>query len=155
MPQIAKGGKFIFGWSVIKNNYMIQLPFLAVEEYNITSEKKVYIISGSEHTSGFCVSRKGILGCSKMKDILTDNPLLNDYKTKEGEFLKYKGRLYCWLPVSDDGILQFTEDIIKILSLKIGDKLLSIRGSDVAFVMGVKGRLVEYATKSNDAIEVY
>ena len=155
MPQIAKGGKFIFGWSIIKNDYTIQLPTLAVEEYKITSDKKVYIMSGSEHTGGFCVSRKGILCCSKMKSVLTDNPLLNNYKTKEGAFIKYKGRLYCWLSVSDNGTLLFTDEILKSLSLEIGNKLLSIRGSDLAFAMGVKGRVVEYAANCEEEIDFF
>jgi len=155
MPQIAKGGKFVFGWSIIQDNYTIQLPALAVEEYKIVSEKKVYIMSGSKHTGGFCVSRKGILCCSKMKNVLVDNPLLNNYQTKEGEFIKYKGRLYCWLSVSDNGTLLFTDEILKSLSLKIGDKLLSIRGSDLAFVMGVKGRLIEHATNCEKEIDIF
>ena len=35
MPQVTKGGKFIFGWSVINKNLKIQLPQMAINEYNV------------------------------------------------------------------------------------------------------------------------
>ena len=45
MPQVTKGGKYIFGWSKIRNDLSIQLPQMAIDEYNITSEGKVFLIS--------------------------------------------------------------------------------------------------------------
>lgn len=42
MPQMNKGGKFIFGKSVITDNGMIQIPDQAVQEYSIT--RSVYKI---------------------------------------------------------------------------------------------------------------
>ncbi|MBN2695882.1 hypothetical protein JXR93_14575, partial [bacterium] len=64
-------------------------------------------------------------------------------KIDEGEFIKYKGRVYCWLSITTEGKIVLTENILSELSLKKGDKLLSIRGSNIAFVMGVKGPLIE------------
>ena len=63
MPQMNKGGKFIFGKSVITDNGMIQIPDQAAQEYSITSEGKVYLFTGSKSTGGFCVTRKGLLEC--------------------------------------------------------------------------------------------
>lgn len=155
MPQITKGGKFVFGWSKINSDFTIQLPQTAIDEYNITSEGKVYLISGSKKTGGFCVSKKGLLYNSKIGNVLTDIPSLIDYQIDEGEFVKYKGRLYCWQSVSKTGVLQFTDTLLNTLSLKVNDKLLSIRGSDIAFVMGVKGPLIERANSFEGKIEVY
>ncbi len=42
MPQMNKGGKFIFGKSLIRNDLTIHLPAQALTEYNATAEKKVY-----------------------------------------------------------------------------------------------------------------
>ena len=155
MPQVTKGGKFIFGWSVINKNLKIQLPQMAINEYNITSEDKVYLVSGSKKTGGFCVTKRELLYNSKIGNILIDTPLLSDYKIPEGEFVKYKGRLYCWLSISSNGVLQLNDTILNTLSIKIGDKLLSIRGSDISFVMGVKGPLIERAINFEGNIEVY
>ena len=95
MPQMNKGGKFIFGKSLIRNDLTIHLPPQALTEYNATAEGKVYLFTGSKVTGGFCVTRKGLLEPSKLGHILTDNPALLKYRTAEGEFVPYKGRSYC------------------------------------------------------------
>ena len=56
MPQMNKGGKFIFGESVIRPDGRVQLPPQAVDEYRIASEGKVYLLTGSKMTGGFCLS---------------------------------------------------------------------------------------------------
>ena len=42
MPQMNKGGKFIFGKSLVRENGNVQFPTQAVGEYDISSEGKVY-----------------------------------------------------------------------------------------------------------------
>jgi hypothetical protein len=145
MPQLNPGGKFVFGWSVIRKDRTIHLPPLAVKEYRISPEGRVILISGSKKTGGFCVSNKGMLEKSNLRGLFEENPLFAEYRTNECEWIKYKGRLYCWLSVNADGILTIDDTSLKILWLNIGDKLLSIRGSDIAFVMGAKGPLIERA----------
>lgn len=46
MPRMNKGGKFIFGKSIIRNDRIIQIPEQAIQEYNITSESKIYLFMG-------------------------------------------------------------------------------------------------------------
>lgn len=43
MPQMNKGGKFIFGESDICADGRVQLPTQAADEYCIASEGKVYL----------------------------------------------------------------------------------------------------------------
>ncbi|WP_428769754.1 hypothetical protein V1L52_11360 [Treponema sp. HNW] len=43
MPHMTKGGKFIFGKSLIKQDGTVQLPTQTVEEYNITADTKIYL----------------------------------------------------------------------------------------------------------------
>ena len=43
MPQMNKGGKFIFGKSLIHNDRTIQIPAQAIKEYCIVDEGKVYL----------------------------------------------------------------------------------------------------------------
>ena len=155
MPQITKGGKYIFGWSVIKDDLSIQFPVKAIKEYSITSEGKVFIISGSKQTGGFVVSKKELLYHSKIGNILTDTPFLCDYKTEEGEFVKYKGRLYSWISIFDNGKIQLNQSMLETLDLEVGQKLLSIRSSDIAFCMGAKGQLVERAENYQCEIEIF
>ncbi|WP_032122485.1 hypothetical protein [Clostridium amazonitimonense] len=155
MPQMNKGGKFIFGISILRDDLCIQFPTQAIKEYDITSEGKIFLISGSKKTGGFVVTRKGLLYDSKIGNILKDTAKLCNYELAQGEFVKYKGRLYCWLNISSDGKIQITPNMMNTLEINIGDKLLSIRGSDIGFTMGAKGPLLEKAENFHGEIEIY
>lgn len=155
MPQMNKGGKFIFGRSLIREDFTIHLPPQALTEYNATAEGKVYLFTGSKITGGFCVTRRGLLEPSKLGHILIDNPALQNYQTSEGEFIKYKGRSYCWVSISKTGIIQLNQEMVDFLNLEIGMKLLSIRSSDIAFTMGAKGPLLERAENYDGEITIY
>lgn len=82
-------------------------------------------------------------------------PQLLRYTAVPGEFLPYKGRAYCWLPVSSSGEIQLPEEALRFLSLSPGMLLLSIRSSDIAFTMGAKGPLLERAEQYEGEIPVY
>ncbi len=145
MPQMNKGGKFIFGKSIIREDGRIQIPAQAIQEYRITFEKKIYIFTGSKVTGGFCVTRKGLLQPSKLGHILTDTPDLLNYASQYGQFIQYKGRSYCWIDITEEGQIVLTREMMDFLHLEPNMQLLSIRSSDIAFTMGVKGPLLERA----------
>lgn len=150
-----KGGKFIFGKSLIRDDFIIQLPTQALTEYQAEIEGKVYLFTGSKVTGGFCITRKGLLEPSKLGHILTDNPILQNYQNTAGKFIKYKGRFYCWINISKTGRIQLNQEMMKFLDLKIGMELLSIRSSDIAFTMGAKGLLLEKAKNYDGEIIIY
>ncbi len=150
-----KGGKFIFGKSLIRSDGTVQLPPQAIEEYRIADEGRVYLFTGSKITGGFCVTRKGLLHPSKLGHILDDNPQLLDYTAPCGCFIKYKGRFYCWVEISKTGQIVLTKEMMNFLSVKPGTELLSIRSSDIAFTMGAKGPLLEKAENYNGEIPVF
>lgn len=56
MPQLNKGGKFVFGLSVIHENRSVQIPPQAINEYRLSNENKIIIFTGSKITGGFCVT---------------------------------------------------------------------------------------------------
>ena len=147
MPQMNKGGQFVFGLSLIQGGGTVQLPAQAIAEYGIAAEGRVYLFTGSKVTGGFCVTHKGLLAPSMLGHILTENPALQEYHTPEGEFVRYKGRFYCWLRISAGGARHFRPDALAFLGLAPGMRLLSIRSSDIAFTMGAKGPLLERAAR--------
>ena len=155
MPQMNKGGKFIFGQSLIKDHGILQFPKQAIEEYDIMADGKVYLFTGSKSTGGFCVTRKGLLELSKLGHILTETPELMEYTAEQGAFIKYKGRSYAWVNISDDGQIALTDEMMKFLKIEPGMKLLSIRSSDIAFTMGAYGRLVEESMRHEDEIPLF
>lgn len=155
MPQMNKGGKFIFGMSEIKENGVVQIPTQAISEYRIADEGKVYLFTGSKITGGFCVTRKGLLLPSKLGHILTETPELMNYTSEQGEFIQYKGRSYCWVNISDEGQIVLTEKMMKFLNIRPTMRLLSIRSSDIAFTMGAKGPLLEKADNYEGEIPLF
>lgn len=155
MPQMNKGGKFIFGKSLIRPNGTVQLPPQTIEEYHIADEGKVYLFTGSKITGGFCVTRKGLLHPSKLGHILDENPQLLDYTAPCGSFIKYKGRSYCWVEISALGQIVLTKEMMDFLSVQPGMELLSIRSSDIAFTMGARGPLLEKAENYDGEIPVF
>lgn len=160
MPQLNKGGKFIFGFSVIRPDLTIRLPPQAVSEYNAARDGKVVIFTGSKITGGFCVTTYPLLSGSKLKHILEECPKLRDCQLPAGKFVPYKGRRYAWLGIDENGVIQMPRSALSVLNLQSGMELLAIRSSDIAFTMGAKGPLLERAyrfqeEKCNNYIERY
>lgn len=155
MPQMNRGGKFIFGGSVIGLGGLVQLPPQAVEEYSIAAEGRVYLFTGSRSTGGFCVTRRGLLLPSKLGHILTETPELLNYAAPSGRFIPYKGRAYCWVEISEGGAVRLTGEMLAFLHLTPGMRLLSIRSSDIAFTMGAKGSLLERAAGFDGEIPMF
>ena len=51
--------------------------------------------------------------------------------------------------------VQLPQKTLKFLNLKAGDRLMSIRSSDIAFTMGAKGPLIEKGMNYPGQIEVF
>ena len=75
--------------------------------------------------------------------ILDDCPALSQYTIDEGEFVRYKGRGYTWLHISQNGVVRLPENTMRYLNLSCGDILMSIKSSDIAFTMGARGPLMD------------
>lgn len=147
MPQLNKGGKFIFGRSLIRENGSVRIPDQAMREYGMAEEKSAYLFTGSKSTGGFCVTRRGLLEPSRLGHILRDKPELLHCSSEPGAFLPYKGRSYCWVELPSNGEILLSADMLRFLELAPGMELLSIRSSDIAFTMGARGPLLERAAR--------
>ena len=155
MPQLNKGGKFVFGLSVIRPDLTIHIPPQALSEYDAVRDGKVIIFTGSKITGGFCVTTYSLLSNSKLKHILEDCPALRDCLLLEGEFMQYKGRKYAWISIDGSGVIKVPPKTLSVLDLHSGMELLSIRSSDIAFTMGAKGPLMERAYSFNGNMAKY
>lgn len=91
------------------------------------------------------MTRRGLLLPSKLGHILTDCSGLGDGSLPPARLLAYKGRSYCWLPISPEGELSLPQGLMEQLQLTPGLVLLAIRSSDIAFTMGARGPLLERA----------
>ncbi len=61
MPQIARGGKNVFGWSKVGIDGKIVIPPEAIEEYSLNEDDRTILIPGSKTSGGFGLSSKRIL----------------------------------------------------------------------------------------------
>lgn len=154
MPQMTKGGKYIFGWSKIKEDGKLSFPTMAIEEYKLEKEKYIYIVSGSKQTGVFCVMPEPLLSDSKLNNILVKNKCLAERSLKEGELILYKGRMYGWLSLEGTNV-NLTQSLMDYLGVSTGDKLLAIRSSNIAFTMGFRGSLIDKANNFNGRIEMF
>ena len=91
---------------------------------------------------------------SKLKNILEENPSLAKRSLREGELITHKGRKYGWLVLNKSAVY-LTDDLMKMLEIKVGDKLLAIRSRDIAFTMGIKESLIEKANDYQGIIEEF
>ena len=155
MPQVTKGGKFIFGWSRIREDGTLNLPPQAMAEYDIACEGNVILFTGSQSTGGFCVTRRGLWMNSKLGFVLADTPAVSEYASAPYTWTRLKGRSYCWAAVSETGALRLPPETLAFLHMQAGDELLSIRSSDIAFTMGRHGPLVERAQGYKGTIRQY
>ena len=154
MPQIVKGGKYLFGWSKVGNNGKIKIPPEAYKEYNLKLDKCAILFSGSKTSGGFGLSSVRILRNSIMIELIDKNNLLANYKISEGEIIEFKIKKYCWLTIHEDKNIKLPEMTLKAFGINKNDTLLSGRGSHLAIGFIAKGPIYEEA-KKHPEIEIF
>ena len=158
MPQIVKGGKCVFGWSLVHTSGRILIPQEAYDEYNLTGVDKLVLIPGSSTSGGF-----GLITISELKhtpfneilDCLGYSDKKNDFKTPELNLIKFKkNRYYCWINIDKKNYFKLSPEVLEAYGIQIGDKLLVVRGSGHALSFIIRGKIVETVT-SHPEIEVF
>ncbi|MBN1538400.1 MAG: hypothetical protein JW908_16810 [Anaerolineales bacterium] len=154
MPQIAKGGKYIFGWSLVREDGRLKIPEEALEEYGFIPGENVILLSGSKTSGGFIVTTKAAIQRSKISNILLEIPTLAEYQISDTKVIKHKGRFYGWTILKPGGVLELPNTTLSIFGVKPGDHLLAIRGSNLGIGMGVRGPIIE-AARQHPEIAVF
>jgi bifunctional DNA-binding transcriptional regulator/antitoxin component of YhaV-PrlF toxin-antitoxin module len=147
MPQLVKGGKYVFGWSRIMSNGLVIIPPEAIVEYKLKTGKEVILISGSKTSGGFVITAKSLLKRSAIGDMVLKNPELKNSYNKDGKITEYKNRKYGWTEIRILNSIKLSKQMLEAFGIRPGDELLSVRGSHVGIGMIVKGPLIEHAKK--------
>jgi hypothetical protein len=107
VPRLTKGGKWVFGWTVIGANGEIPIPPEAFREYGYDFGDIVFFLKGSKTSGGFSIGRSERLAQSKIE---------------------------LRLRLLGQGVIDPSRQIVQPtdLSLKPGDRLLVVRGSGLA-----------------------
>ena len=147
MPQLVKGGKYVFGWSIISEYGGILIPEEALHEYQFKSGEKVIIMPGSYASGGFSIAKESLLAESRLSDILAWNPDLAEFRIEEGNIIDIKGKKLCWATIHAGGFLQLPPHTLEVYGVKPNDYLLAVRGSYIGIGMVAKGAIFEEAKK--------
>ena len=119
MPQLVKGGKWVFGWVVIGPRREIPIPLEAYLEYGFQAGDEVVFLKGSRRSAGFSVGRAEKI------------PVwLQKRKLGQGR-IDMPGRVIAPLEVG----------------VQPGDRLLAARGSGLALGFLACGPIYEVALK--------
>jgi hypothetical protein len=150
MPQLEKGGKYTYGWSVVGSDGRIPLPPEALDEYGFESGDKLILVPGSETSGGFSITTKDLLDKPPLSQVLADNPDLARYDVSPGEPVEYDGRVYAWVELTADKCIKLPLRTLRYYGVNPSDSLLSVRGSRIGIGFAVRGRLVETARNHSE-----
>jgi hypothetical protein len=129
VPQLVKGGKWVFGWAIVGADGEIPIPPKAFLEYKYQFGEEVYFIKGSQTSGGFSIGRSERLTKSKINLGLH---LLSQGMIDQSRMIAHPSNL----------------------DLKPGERLLVVRGSGVALGFLQRGPIYEEALRYIE-IETY
>lgn len=153
MPQLVKGGKYVFGWSIVNPEGRITIPPEAFEEYGFVGHSRGILISSSKTSGGFAVAVPDTLKASQLSVLLKQCPDLAGFRISESEVVKCGQKVCCWVTLHDNHFV-VPEHTLQCYGVTHGVLLLVVRGSGLAPAFIVRGRIVEEAWKHPE-IEVF
>lgn len=150
MPQLVKGGKYVYGLSKISRTGVIVIPPEAMAEYRFRDDDRVIIMSGSRQSGGFGITRSDILQKTNLAGIIQDIPGLASYQIPENEAIKNKGRWLCWSIIRTGGYIQLPVETLLRYGAKPGNLLAVGRGSNLALAFIARGVILEEALRHTE-----
>jgi hypothetical protein len=122
MPQLVKGGKWIFGWVVVGPRGELEIPPAAWDEYQFQVGDEVAFLPGSRRSGGFGLSTSRLLA---------------------GMPAPFQGRALAQGRIDEPGKVMVPEEA----GVQPGDRLLAVRGSGRALGYVARGPIYEEALK--------
>jgi hypothetical protein len=126
MPQLEKGGKWVFGWVVVQPGIKIAIPPEAYREYSFRAGEEIVFTRGSRRSGGFGIGRADKIPPLLRKRVLT------------------QGRM------GKNGRVALPPEV----SVQVSDQLLAVRGSGLALGFLAQGPIYEEALKHPE-LEVF
>jgi len=120
MPQLVKGGKWVFGWVTVGPGRELAIPPEAWDEYGFRVGDAVTFIAGSRRSAGFGLSHGRLL--ADMATVLRVRALAQGH-------IEQPGRVF--VPAA--------------VGVQPGDRLLAVRGSGRALGFVAQGPIYEEA----------
>lgn len=150
MPQLVKGGKYVFGWSRVGATGRVLIPPEAVEEYGLQEDMQVVLVSGSRTSGGFGLMKPGLVETSPLGLPLRQCPGLAD-AASEGKLTEWNRRLYARVALHSGSFgLPAAAGPGYGYDLQAGDLLLVVRGSYVGPSFLSRGPLLAEARRHSE-----
>jgi len=92
MPKLVKGGKYVFGWSLVRENGRVGVPPEALDVYGFTPGSRLLLIPGSKKSGGFSLTTYGKLRQTPVGRFLEDAPSSLVIAFPKGGWLISRGR---------------------------------------------------------------
>jgi hypothetical protein len=157
MPQLVKGGKYVFGWTKLNPDLRIRIPDETYHEYHLNRSEKLIIISGSKTSGGFGVVAPDSLIKSKMGSGITYLAGYikesDSFSTEKLEILRSGKRFITWTCLDKEKYFTLSDKLADLLNIRINDKLLVARGSGVGPAFIARGRIYDEALKHKNIPE--
>jgi hypothetical protein len=132
MPQLVRGGKWVYGWVVVGPSGELVIPPEAWREFNFRAGDEVIFLAGSRTSGGFAIS-----STSKLAKLQT--------RTGSGPLRELaRGRF-------DSGWLTAPPQA----GARPGDRLLAVRGSSLGLGFVGRGPIYEEAVRQTDRLQVF
>ncbi len=151
MPQIVKGGKWVYGWSVAGMDCRVPVPEEAREEYAFSPGEDVLVMSGSRSSKGFAVTTTELLSGTPFQRHFLE--CLDSYEQNmtpdehpRAVFTR-KGKVLSRVFLDERCCLHMWPALLEQYGVSPFDRLLVIRGSGIALGYIVKGPIVKEAEK--------
>ncbi|MBN1453981.1 MAG: hypothetical protein JW963_23400 [Anaerolineales bacterium] len=129
MPQLVKGGKWVFGWTIVSSAGEVRIPPEAYAEYGFQSGEQVVFLPGSRRSGGCSVARREMLAGSQ---ISRAQRMLGEGWVGENERVAFPS----------------------MAGFQTGERLLVVRGSGLALGFVQRGPIYEEALRHAE-IEVF
>jgi hypothetical protein len=126
MPQLVKGGKWVFGWVVVRPRNKITIPPEAYREYGFQVGEEILFTRGSRRSGGFGIGRADKFPALLKKRVLA------------------QGRMGRSAQVA----------LPSEVEAQVGDRLLAVRGSGLALGFLAQGPIYAEALKHPE-LEVF
>lgn len=154
MPQLVKGGKYVYGWCNVGDTGSVAIPPEAMDEYGLKERDKVILMSGSRRSGGFAVTTPRLLSGSPLSAVLGRFPRLRTFQMPEARVIRAGGGAYCWTAIEEGGYITLPQETLWEYEVVPGDRLLAVRGSGLALGFARKGPIVDQAL-THAEIEIF
>ncbi len=150
MPQLVKGGKYVFGWSRIGNDGKIKIPKEAFIEYSFRTGEKVVLISGSKTSGGFGIFKYEKFQDTLIKSVVQQIEGIFSCNVPINKSFHYKNRYYCWTLILEDECIILPDEILNTYGIIIPTKVLAVRGSGLGLSFLSRGSIYKTALQHTE-----